>query len=66
MYDLNSDISTHFFQYFQDARSVGFIPTFLIVISLFGVIEPATRKKAADEMSPGTLIVVACKRLFTS
>ena len=35
---------------------VGLIPTFLMVISEFSAIRPATRKYAAEEISPGTMI----------
>ena len=38
---------------------VGLTPTFLIVSSLPGMIAPATRKNAADEISPGTAISTA-------
>ena len=31
---------------------VGFIPTFLMVTTAFGTIAPATKKNAADEISP--------------
>ena len=40
---------------------VEFIPTFLTVISEFGVISPNTKKYAADDISPGTLISIPLK-----
>ena len=35
------------------------MPTFLIVISLFGTSKPATIKNEADEKSPGITIFLA-------
>ena len=38
---------------------VGLMPTFFMRISEFGMISPAARKKAAEEISPGTAMSLA-------